>query len=239
MTATFARAFVRERLVAPFRMALALAVIVAQWGWVLIAPEHGLARLQHGGFGALFVLVVGAGVIGQDARTGALLLIFTRPVRRASYVLGRWLGTGVLAAALYSVGVLTSAVVLMTVGSQPSAGALALALGNGALIAIAVAAVLVLVSTVVSEQGDWVLWIVAWAGCSLLRGLGASHRWPVGSRMGEEGVRFFCPMLDLGETLGVGSLSLYSVLSFFSTITLCLVGAICLINRRELSYAQR
>src|SRR4029079_16239697 len=48
-------------------------------------------------------LLFGAGIIGLEASTGVLQLVFARPVTRAEYVLSRWLAAviaGVVASSL-------------------------------------------------------------------------------------------------------------------------------------------
>lgn len=44
-------------------------------------------------WGGMAAAMVAAGQVPRDLRAGALLLYFTRPIRRVDYVLGRWLAT--------------------------------------------------------------------------------------------------------------------------------------------------
>lgn len=59
-------------------------------------------------WGGVAAAVVAAGQVPRDLRAGALLLYFTRPIRRFDYVLGRWLAT----AGWLAVGTITPAVLV-------------------------------------------------------------------------------------------------------------------------------
>ena len=57
------------------------------------------------------------------------------------------------------------------------------------------------------------------------------------ARAGVEIGRFVAPALDLNALFGGGQISWFDVVSYFSTVTLCVALAIVILNRRELSYA--
>ena len=61
-------------------------------------PAFALSQVRYAlisgaAWGGVAAAVVAAGQVPRDLRAGALLLYFTRPIRRFDYVLGRWLAT--------------------------------------------------------------------------------------------------------------------------------------------------
>ena len=56
-------------------------------------------------------------------------------------------------------------------------------------------------------------------------------------RASEEIGRFLSPTLKLEGVYRGGMISWFQLISYFSTVTLCVALAIVILNRRELSYA--
>lgn len=131
----------------------ALAVLAA----FQLAVSGGVAGYEVGTL-ALFVLV--AACVSKDASSGGLQMILSRPIRRSSYLLGRYLG--VLAA--YGAFLLASAALALVVsrllaltGSAPesiAAGSLARAAAASMLGAIGMSAPILMLSTVLPGYGD-------------------------------------------------------------------------------------
>ncbi len=176
---------------------------------------------------ALGTLVVGAGAIAHDQRTGALRLYFSRPITRGDYALAKCLGVGTFVALVSVVpGLLLVAFHALatkdTVHVDPGGATLPALLAAGALLVALSSLAMVALSALVRSArvagiawlawlviGDWVAWRHAtpdnpWIqAVSLLRLAGS-----LGERMlmdaGAE-VRFDVAPLDYGTIALAGS----------------------------------
>jgi len=216
------------------RMALAFSFFTFPLLVLAIARGAGLAPLQ---VGQAFAVILAAGLIGQDVSSGTLQLLFARPVTRAEYVVSRWLGAALAASCLSLVQIAIGAGVLALHGEPPGLRGLALVAGVQVLNAFGTVSVLLLFSTLLPGIGDVLAIFVAAATGQALQLGAALFRAPWLARCGAELVRFVNPSLDLGALFGAGPVSWFDVVSYFSTVTLCVALAIMVMNRRELSYA--
>ena len=81
------RRFLRQRLGSP-AMVIALGILA-----VLTAMQAAVSNAEQAfGTGFLAILLIGAGAVSKDASGGALQMILVRPIRRTSYLFGRYLG---------------------------------------------------------------------------------------------------------------------------------------------------
>ena len=215
-----------------------LALIVSFFFFPLLvltfARQVGLTVL-HGG--QAFAVFVGAGLIGQDVSSGTLQLLFARPVTRGEYVLSRWFGASLAASSLL-VAQLALALGLMALHHEtPAARDLALFVGGEVLNIFGMISVLLLFSTMLPGVGDFLAIIVAAITGQVLQFAATLLRVPWLARAGVEVGRFILPGLDLGALFGGGPISWFEVISYFSTVALCVSLAIVILNRREFSYA--
>lgn len=234
MNRTLIMTTILQRVKSPVRMALAGAgfflPLLALW----FLPVTGFSSLDNG---FKFGLVIGAGLIGQDLSAGVLQLLFARPVTRMSYVMSRWLGCVLLASALTVVQVLCGALILQ-VREMPFEMSTALAFGGTQLLAaIGIVSVLTLFSSLIGGLGDLGLYLLAmiFAGAVGFGGQITGTGWA--RHTGEELGRFLSPGLDIGRLTQASTLPWFEIVSFLSTIALCLAVAVWVVNRRELSYA--
>jgi hypothetical protein len=227
-------ALLHQRVRSPARMVLVLAFFSFPLLAVAFARGIGLAPLATG---AAFAVFMGAGLLGQEISSGTVQLLFARPVSRAEYVVSRWLGASLAASSLV-LGQLAIGVGLLALrGDVPAADRLAIFAGEQLLVVFGTTSVLLLFSTLLPGVGDF-LGVMAAAILGQALQLGAALlRAPWLGRAGEEIGRFVAPSLKLGPLFGGGPVSWFDVVSYFSTVTLCVALAIVVLNRRELSYA--
>ncbi len=234
MNPTIVVATLRQRFTSPMRL-----VLCGMIGWfpmlaVLASPAAGFALL---GDGAMLALVLGAGMIGQDVSSGTLPLLLARPVSRASYVLSRWSGVALGAWLLVLLQALTAAFLMMARGAAVPWDGAAVFLANGALGALGMAAVMALLSSLLDGLGDLGLYLVLTLTAQTIQLVGRMRSSDVLARVGEELARALTPKLSVVPFFGPPPVSWFELVSYVSTVTLCLALAIVVVNRRELSYA--
>jgi hypothetical protein len=224
----------RQRLVSPMRMVL--VVTFALFGIVPTVLVNSLGALSRGQMG-LFGLVTAAGLIGQELSSGVLMLTFARPLTRRDYVYGRWLGASAMAAVCVAIQVLlTAAFVAMRYGEVDPV-TMAIKVVEGTLAVTGTAAVLVMFSSFVNGLGDLAVMLLSLLASDAVAAAG--RKWELGwlSRAGEEGQRFITATVDPAPLFGRGTISWFELVSYLSTIAICLLVAIWAVNRKELSYA--
>ena len=234
MNQTLIASLLRQRARSPARVALVFAFFAFPLLVTAVARGAGLGLLRTGTAYAFFL---GAGLIGQDVSSGTLQLLFARPVTRAEYALSRWLGAALGASCLVAIQLAIGVALLALHGEAPAARELGIFAGGQILSVFGTTSVLLLFSTLLPGVGDFLAMLAAGVlGQALQLGAGPLKA-PWLARAGEEVGRFVGPDLDLGPLLGGGPVAWFEVVSYFSTVTLCLALAIVILNRRELSYA--
>jgi len=229
-------AFLRQRLTSPVRMVLLFIAFSFPLIPFAFVPHAPLSLL--GANTANIALIFAAGVIGQDFSAGVLQLLFARPIKRSEYVFSRWAASAGFAAALVIVQILIGGWLLKMRDAAPTGSELGIFIGENALLAIGVASVITLFSALMPGLGDLALYVIA----NVLRGvfsIVSQFLKPsvVYARIGDEIERFISPRIDLAAPFALHAMPWFSVISYVSTITLCLALAILIVNRRELSYA--
>jgi len=224
----------RQRFTSPLRLILLLML-----GWtpmlaIVVLPQTGFAPLTDCYF---LALVLAAGMIGQDISSGTLQLALARPLTRARYVFSKWLAVsvGTVFVVMLQVGV---AALIMALRQVPVAwDEAALVLGNGVLLACGTAAVMALFSALLPGLGDLGLLFLVFFSGQVMGGVGAMKSWPALVRASDELQRVLKPQLELVFVTQGGPVPWFDVVSYLSTVTLCLALAVMVMNRRELSYA--
>ena len=224
----------RQRANSPMRVILAVAFFGFGVAGVLFTGSLGsLARGQMSAFGFL----AAAGLIGQEVSSGVLTLAFARPMRRAEWVVGRWLGASALAAALIVLQVLVAVAASSMRHGDPTFQAAALKILDGVLASTGLCAVLLMFSSLVPGLGDLGLLLLGTFLGGGLSAAGMHYEIPWVARAGTEIQTFLGASLDPGPFFGQGAVSWFAVASYLSTLAICLVVAIHAVNRKELSYA--
>ncbi|MGH7725672.1 MAG: ABC transporter permease subunit [Candidatus Eiseniibacteriota bacterium] len=201
---------------------------------VAFEPRLGFSMMQSGG---VFAVLLGAGLIGQDISSGVLGLLFARPVTRSAYVLSRWFGVGAFAAGAVILQLALGSLAMTIRGAPPALDLLARTAIEQLLAVFGTVAVFTLLSSLLPAVVDLVVWALLHLGAGALAIAGGIAASPVLLRASREMSRFLSPGLDLKTTLGGGVLGWFDLVSYLSTVTLCLAVAIVILNRREFSYA--
>ena len=220
-----------EVLRSPIRLTLIVLMLVPGWLFALLGQHF--APTSGGGF--WLALILGAGIIGRPASNGTLALVLSRPVPRVSYVLTRW----------FAVATLASALALLKLGveallTQPSAagwGHVGFAAAEDVLSATCAAAVLTFLSSLVGGLGDVALLAILRIVAKVLQGLGGFLSKPALSWLGYHLRDLLVPPLDLETVFRSTPISWLAIVTYLSTLTLCLAAATEIMCRREISYA--
>lgn len=234
MNGTLILALFQQRARSLPRMALVFSFFFFPLLVLTFARQAGLLVLHTG---QAFAVLLGAGLIGQDMSSGTLQLLFARPVTRGEYVLGRWLGASLAASCLVAAQLAIGLALMALHREVPPASDVAFFAGDELLNVFGIVSVLLLFSTMLPGIGDLLAIIVAAITGQVLQFAAALFRAPWLARAGVEIGRFVIPTFDLGPLFGRGPISWFDVVSYFSTVTLCVALAIVILNRRELSYA--
>jgi ABC-type transport system involved in multi-copper enzyme maturation permease subunit len=213
----------RERLSRPWFGTFCLAICGS---YVVMAA--GQATLEDPVF--ILTLMIGGGSIGRDVSSGVLPLLFTRPLLRGRYVLAKWLALASAVAALSALTLLIQAAWLAHRGVGVPGVEVAATVFTGVSAAFGLTAVLLPLSVLVPGYSD----VMVWLGLGLLPTLASRF---IPQRITEEWRMFLQPQLEWGTTFGTAPIGWFRVLSYFSTVTLCLCLAVVAANRKELSYA--
>ena len=124
----------------------------------------------------LALVILAAGSVSRDARSGALQMILARPIRRTDYLFGRYLGILCAFAAFVAACALLGALVKLAWrpdGPPLSPLAVLANMGYGTLWAAQIAAVLVFFSTFLPGYGD----AIALVALEVLLSLQTSAAW--------------------------------------------------------------
>lgn len=227
-------AFWRQRLTSPIRLAL-LAGIAG-------LPLLGVAFMRGAGLSVLGdsqgpVLVLGAGMIGQDVSSGVLQLLFARPVRRPDYVVSRWLSVAIAASAIAVLQLMVALPLMAARNGMPGTQEVLFYASGRVLESFGLAAVLALLSSLVPGIGDLALYLLFNMMAGIIQTAGRMKEWIWVDRLGGELIASLQPTVDVGQLLHASPLPWYPIVAYASTLTLCLAVAIVVVNRRELSYA--
>ena len=234
MNPTLVTTLWRQRLTSPVRVAILAALTGMPLLGVAFMPAAGLGLL--GGAQGL-ILTLGAGMIGQDLSSGVLQLLFARPVRRPEYVVSRWLGVGLAATAVSLLQLGMACGLLAGRGAVPTAQEIVMFGGGRLLESFGGAAVLALFSSLIGGFGDLGIYLLVNLGAGIVQMAGQVKQWLWLSRAGAEINAALTPTVDLMRLVTATPMPWFPIVSYASTVVLCLALAIVVINRKEFSYA--
>jgi ABC-type transport system involved in multi-copper enzyme maturation permease subunit len=233
------RRFLRQRFGSP-AMGVALGVIA-----LLTAVQAALSDPERAlGAGFLAIVLIGAGSVSKDASGGALQMILARPIRRTSYLFGRYVGilatyAAFLVATCGLTALFASTLPRLFGATTPvafSPGALGRGAATALLNALLFAAILVFFSTFLRGYADVLAYVVLSILLQLLPQLGSSLRTSWLRKAGETIRENVLPQVDwsgvlrgqhtLGEPTG----------RYVLAVTGFLVLAAIIFSRREFAY---
>jgi ABC-type transport system involved in multi-copper enzyme maturation permease subunit len=230
---TLVTTFLRQRLGSPMRILMALFFFSFP---LLFAVFTGNLTVVQNAAGP-FALLLAAGAIGQDVSSGVLQLVFARPVARAEYVVSRWLACTLGASILCALQLLLAVVGILARGGHVAPLDVVTMLLEDILAGGAQVAVMLLLSAAVTGLGDLALFLLGMLSMQLTGMVAGAKHWEVLARIAAEVSSTLSPKLDLAWIAGHGSPAFAGLALVLSTIAIGLAGAITLISRRELSYA--
>lgn len=226
MLLTLMRAYWGERF---RRLVVVLLLVVLSAVSLVVVAVSAEPTLGQAGFG--YGAILAAGAIGRDVSSGVIAVLFSRPIKRSTYVLARWLAPSLAATALTWLVVLIEAALLWQRGHGVPGVEILTTLIEGAASAFGACAVLVLLSSMVPGIADVALLIAI----NLL--LVAANQVGLPQRATQELESFIHPQLEWSAVFGGTPVSWFGLASYASTVVLCLVLAIVNVNRKEVSYA--
>jgi len=227
-------ATMRQRATSPVRMVLLASMFFMPLLFVCFAPGVGLEPLSNG-YG--LTLILAAGIIGQDVSSGVLQLVLARPVTRREYVVSRWLSVSLMGGLLASAQVLIAWLLLLARHAAPGPAEAFSRMGANALSAFGGAAVITLFSTLLAGFGDLAILLLASFVMVGLYGIGELVHRDWVTRFAAELGGFLVPEIPLDPIQRAGDIPWVAIVSYLSTVTLCLALAIVVMNRKEFSYA--
>jgi ABC-type transport system involved in multi-copper enzyme maturation permease subunit len=185
----------------------------------------------------IFAFILGAGIIGQESSSGVMQLLFARPVRRRDYVMSRWLAVVAASSALSLIQIACVGAIGMLFRSGVGPADLVAVAAQQIVNAFGMASVILLFSSFVTGIGDVVAVLIAQVVGQAVIFFGQLKGGPVAIRAGEEIQRFVGASVPLDVAFKTHRVPWFDLVSYLSTIALCLCIAIVVINRREISYA--
>ena len=223
----------RQRFSSRTRLLLVAVVFLFPIAFAAMARELG-TTLARGG--SVFAFLLGAGILGQESGSGVFQLLFARPIRRWEYVVSRWLAVIAGASALM---LLQLAIVCLVVGSRglPSTREIVVQAAEQVLAIVGTTSVILLFSSFLSGVGDVLGLLLTTFAAQILGLVGQLKQSEVILRAKDELLRFLGPEMPIGPMTSGGHFPWFDVVSYLSTVTLCLAVAVWVLNRREISYA--
>jgi len=231
-----ARRFFRQKLGS-------IGTVIALTGLAILAALP-LASGQPSGFtSTLAVFVLTSGIVSRDAASGALQMILSRPILRAEYLLGRFLGAAALSAGFVATAIvigflLDRAASLAGWVSGAPTFSWKLALQSGAsdfARAVLCVATLLFFSTFLRGMGDVLAYLVFGLVFNLLPQIGNSLHKPALNRAGAFLMDNFSPTFPIGEIFHDRSIPVAAG-AWVLALVAFIVGACAIFNRREFSY---
>jgi len=233
MNLTLAIGLWRQRLASPVRVVILGLLAVLPPTLMALVPGMGLAALSNG---YPIAMVFAVGMIGQDVSSGVLQLVLARPVTRSEYVFSRWLaaGLGASAVSLAQVGLGWALVAIRH--SPPDPRAMLLFAAGREFEIFGVVAVMALLSSLMGGLGDLALYVVLNVVGGIMSMVGQFQHVAAVSWLGQELGALLSPHVELAQIVA-GTPSWSALAAYASNLTLCLLVAVLVMNRKELSYA--
>ena len=231
MNATLILVLLRQRWHSPVRLTLAIVFFIFPLLTCVLMPVRSFNPGS-----AYFVLVLGGGMVGQDVTSGVLSCVFARPLRRSAYALSRWLAVALGASVLVVAQAVAALAILVLRGAGPDVADMGMRTAGAVLAMFGISAVLLLFSSLLNGLGDLALYAVGYVAEQIFTNVGSALSWAWLERAGDELSGFLAPRLDVAQLSGTG-FSAFALISYVSTVVLCLALSIVLLNRKELTYA--
>jgi hypothetical protein len=234
MNPTLIRTTLRERFSAINRWVSVILLFALPIFYAYAMPQMKGASVT-GIWGALLVWMLGAGIIGEDISNGTILLVLARPIRRWEYVMSKWAALSILTVSILVAQALATTAVLIRTQQTVLPAEVLLRVVESILLGTGSAAVVVMFSVLVAGGKEVSSIMLCWAAGWGMTALGTWQHLPWLSTLGGSVVNILYPAVALGgmSLIGAGMV----VLRWSAAISLLLLGAVAVINRKEFSYS--
>lgn len=234
-------------------------------GYSIVTVTFVDAPIHEASFSSVFwtalpcVALLGAGIIGRNVTSGILSVLFARPMRRYSYVLTRWLALSVASSALCLILLSIEQIAAMAAfpGIVPDFNTLSQAVARISM-CFGLSATLVMFSAIFPSTLDVCIWVMLSFASNVITELShiepylisqmycndfnrriAEFVVPICKELAIPVQSLVSPYIDLSYLTHTGAVSWYAVFTYLSNIGLCLLIAIAIMNRKEVSYASK
>lgn len=229
-----ARIFLRERLSSAARLTIVLVLVLFR----LVLAYRGMDRPSDSGFCLFYVWILGAGVIGADVSSGVLHMLFTRPLRRSTYVIGRWIGLVIGALVVYEAQVLIGLAAALAGGKDLAVLSIGPDLAAAVVTIVGASAAIVFLSSLISGYGDIRIVLLLWVTSGMLVMLQAEGILPIACAISRDClVAFLQPKLDFPMIWSGRPFGWLDAVPFVTVVVSSLVLAVFMMNRKEISYS--
>ena len=185
---------------------------------------------------SMFVLIIGAGVIGQDVTDGILPLIFSRPLKRWQYTLTKWMTVALLASVVALFNLLCHLAFAHGITVELIQNIAPLDIAQILLLSMGTTAVMLLLSSLLPGAADIGVILLLCAACFVMTILEHALHVP---GMEETATNIFAmlfPSFELRELYNWRSLLNIEVGRYLCIVLLCISGSVLLVNQKEISY---
>lgn len=186
-------------------------------------------------------LALGLGALGMDTSEGMLPVLLTRPLPRSAYVLGHWAALATAACFWSLMQLLLQWGLIQAFAFHPlHTEELLYNAGDRISLCFGMAAVLVCFSARLPSFGNVLFWgVLYYFVNTVLPGLGPDDPLQVTFVLRRYLEGLIVPMLDFRRTFSATPVSWFRLTTYLSNVSLLLLLAIYILNRREVSYASR
>lgn len=234
MNRTLVQTAIAQMLAQPVRLGALAGAIVLPLLQIAVDSEP---RLGDDFWTIWLAVIASAGVIGLESSSGAMALLFTRPIGRGELVLSRWAAASAIACSCATAATMAEALLVTAREGELTLHLFAVTLVARVLLTIGVAAVFTCFSALTPSLGDLVVWGGANIVAMSLRTAGSAASMPWLSDLGTLLRGITIPALDVWRVVASPRVPWAAVTGYAATILLALSLAIVAMNRKELSYA--
>jgi ABC-type transport system involved in multi-copper enzyme maturation permease subunit len=183
----------------------------------------------------LLVLVIGAGIIGQDVSDGILPSILSRPIERWKYVFSKWFAISFLVIGLAVITLCCHVIYAYCVTSSLPTE-IATTLASIVLTSFGTMSVMLLLSSLLPGAADVGVVLLLCVAGFVMTMLEVSLKIPGMMAAASNIYALLFPSFDPGDIKSLQSLFSIEVGRYVSVVLVCLCGSIILVNQKELSY---
>jgi ABC-type transport system involved in multi-copper enzyme maturation permease subunit len=183
-----------------------------------------------------YVMIIGAGIIGQDISDGILPLIFSRPIKRWWYVVSKWLTLAGLATVVTVLNFICHLLLVHGFTGELINQISALEMLEILLAAIGTSSVLLLLSSLLPGAADLGLMLLVTVATFVMMMLQELLKVPGMQDTAQNVLALLYPSLDISGMKSLRELLSIDVGRYFAIVCVCLTASILLVNKKELSY---